>query len=44
MHMPGAHGGQKKSTRFPGTGVTNDYETPCGIWEPSPGLLEEALE
>lgn len=32
-NMPGAH-------RSPGTGVTKDCESPCGGWDPNPGLLQ----
>ena len=34
--MPGAHRGQRKDVRFPGTGVKID-------WESNPGPLEEQL-
>ena len=38
--MFGASGGQKR-TEFPGTGVSDRYELPCGCWELNPGLLQE---
>jgi hypothetical protein len=40
-HMPTAHRGQKKSVRFPGTGVPDSHNPPCGCWEMNPGPLEE---
>ena len=30
-----------ESIRFPGTGVTDSCELPCGCWESNPGPLQE---
>ena len=31
--------GPKEGSGFLGAGVTDDYEPPCGYWEPNPGPL-----
>lgn len=33
--------GWKRPWDHMGTGIMDDYELPCGIWEPIPGILEE---
>ena len=39
----GFYGGQRMGldTGYPGIGVRDGYESPCGCWEPIPGLLQE---
>ena len=31
-----------EGVRFPGTGVTDSYEMPCGCWELNPGSFGRA--
>lgn len=41
MCVPGALRGQNRILGFPGVGVIDDYEPPCGFWESNPGSLQE---